>query len=195
VLCDRYNRHVYQPFRSPNFVLPWLNCDEQGAPNDAESPELPAPSHFYRRLVEDYMREADHHYNFNVYKIEGWSPADALALRGVGGKKMASPKASSGDKKEGAADDKAEFDTLIPFMLKCEIGFMAHLEKIKANPPKGYKFPDAKTPIEEMIKEKRTHTRCRPPARRCLHTRPAGLAVSRVCVLMLIARSLALSVR
>jgi hypothetical protein len=49
-----------------------LNCDEDTSVVEQESPDLPPPGVFYRRICEDYLREAECSFNFNVYKMEGW---------------------------------------------------------------------------------------------------------------------------
>lgn len=79
-----YNRHVYLPFRSV-FLLPWLDCDADSSVVDQEAVDLPPPGVFYRKLTEDYLRESETAFNFNVYKIEGWLGASAGPAAGAAG--------------------------------------------------------------------------------------------------------------
>ncbi len=80
-----YNRHVYLPFRSGAFILPWLNCDEETSVIEPESVDLPPPGVFYRKLTEDYLRESETSFPFNVYKIEGWLGSKDASGSGAGG--------------------------------------------------------------------------------------------------------------
>jgi hypothetical protein len=67
-----YNRHVYLPFRSAPLIVPWLNVDEETTTHDDSEGE-PMPLQFYRHLMEDYLREAQHSVSLCVYKMEGWN--------------------------------------------------------------------------------------------------------------------------
>jgi len=124
-----YNRHVYIPFRMPAFILPWLNVDQHadvatGSGNEIVADVLP-PGAFFRKLMEDFAREAEQTYNVNVYKCEGW---------------LHSPK----DQK-----DEDKFDQLIPMMQRCEIGqnVSAFIYKQKKS------LPDD-TSMDELQKDK-----------------------------------------
>jgi len=136
-----YNRNVYIPFRHQTFVCPWMNCDDESQLKDEDS-ELTLPGTYLRRTVEDYLREAELPFNFNVWKIEGWIEK---------GK----------ESKDGKDDEK--HDSLIPFIQRVEMGLGVTVEqyRIKKNFVETMKteeimkdrgFPQQFTPPEVKVK-------------------------------------------
>lgn len=73
-----YNRHVYVPFRSPVFVMPWIDSDPRfGATaldEDEKVPEAPlSVGVMFRDLVSVYLREARSTYAMRLWKVDAWT--------------------------------------------------------------------------------------------------------------------------
>lgn len=76
-----YSRHIFVPFRSPSFLLPWCSLrddDSKGEEEESQgteatsSADLNAPGRFLRDVMTDYAREATGKCMVNVYLLEGW---------------------------------------------------------------------------------------------------------------------------
>ncbi len=145
------------------------------------TPPQHPPAEYYRRVVEDYARDAEHSFPFHVYKLEGWTPLDVLLQRTAATQTPAKPAKPMSERKRlqmaaaaaaGAisAEDKAKAtlaagvgailqsptgdepsDTLVPFMQRVEFGVNPHLERTRQN-SKG-KIPD-NVKMEELLKDK-----------------------------------------
>eukprot|EP01006_Ploeotia_vitrea_P036394 TRINITY_DN66013_c8_g1_i1.p1 TRINITY_DN66013_c8_g1~~TRINITY_DN66013_c8_g1_i1.p1 ORF type:complete len:996 (-),score=557.05 TRINITY_DN66013_c8_g1_i1:33-2801(-) len=66
-----YNRHVYVPFRSKQFVLPWIEA-ERGAGAEKDDATLSPPGAFLRGLISSYVRDAQCEVDVNIYNCEAW---------------------------------------------------------------------------------------------------------------------------
>jgi len=100
-----YNRHIYIPFRSPSFVLPFIKGDDGNSYNDTND-TVSSLGLYFREAVEQYTRESTMTNNIRVYKVEGWF--------GPAAKKSDMP------------------DHVIPFVQRVELGQTAAIEAQKA---------------------------------------------------------------
>jgi len=96
-----YNRHIYIPFRSPSFVLPFIKVDDGNTYTDTNE-AVSSLGQYYREAVEQYTRESSMTNNVRVYKVEGWF---------------------------GPAAKKTDMaDHVIPFVQRVEVGSVAAAE-------------------------------------------------------------------
>lgn len=145
-----YNRHVYVPARSNNFMLPWVRVDQSemdaaaagsgasssssaspmspgagaaAAAMEEEGGDLPPPGQFFRRCIESYAREATLSMAAQVWTVEGYVSAESEGLR---------------------PDPKAKVppipgpDQLTPFLQRVEFGALAAAADFK----RARKLPD-----------------------------------------------------
>jgi len=118
-----YNRHIYIPFRSPQFILPWIKSDDSNSYNDSNE-VVGAVGQYYREAIEQYARESTVTNNVRVYKVEGWF--------GPAAKKTDMP------------------DHVIPFVQRVEVGVLAAMEASRAGKSGGKPADDSK--VEETLK-------------------------------------------
>lgn len=133
-----YNRHVWQPFRSSLYMLPWMSehvdsgskgLNKKG--DDNEDDELTPPGKFFRRLLDDFLREAEHVVKFHIYKVEAWFKNES-------------------DKVEKKGEDSAgQPDQMIPFLQRIELGVSVAAEQFRDKK----KMPEG-TKLDDILKDK-----------------------------------------
>lgn len=68
-----YHRHIYTPFYSDTFVLPWIKLnDADDVLFSTNTSEISAPGKFFRESVENYAREASYVTNIILYELQAW---------------------------------------------------------------------------------------------------------------------------
>jgi len=120
-----YNRHVYVPFRSQAFLVPWVSVDKV----EESDRSLELPGQFLRSLVDSYVREAAVTCNFNVYKVQAWVRAP---------------------ESKGGVPDTTPCDQLIPFIQRVELGVDAAVHLFRQTVEKG----KAERKLEDVMKDR-----------------------------------------
>eukprot|EP00468_Gymnochlora_sp_CCMP2014_P011661 CAMPEP_0167754078 /NCGR_PEP_ID=MMETSP0110_2-20121227/8070_1 /TAXON_ID=629695 /ORGANISM="Gymnochlora sp., Strain CCMP2014" /LENGTH=964 /DNA_ID=CAMNT_0007639917 /DNA_START=1014 /DNA_END=3906 /DNA_ORIENTATION=- len=64
-----YRRHIYRPFRRTVSLVPWLKSVQDTYVTPSDPRKLPAPGRFYKKLVDNYLRNARHQLKLQVFFV------------------------------------------------------------------------------------------------------------------------------
>eukprot|EP00602_Paraphysomonas_sp_CaronLab_P007341 CAMPEP_0185034502 /NCGR_PEP_ID=MMETSP1103-20130426/24456_1 /TAXON_ID=36769 /ORGANISM="Paraphysomonas bandaiensis, Strain Caron Lab Isolate" /LENGTH=1089 /DNA_ID=CAMNT_0027571189 /DNA_START=131 /DNA_END=3400 /DNA_ORIENTATION=+ len=129
-----YRRHIYDSFRGPLGICPQYpydsECSVESLEDSGIQKSLPVTS--LRKLLQDYVRQANNTYNVCVFEVLCWAASEEPTSPS-----SSSPRASGSfesDDPSTLLHSQSSPDIVIPFVMQIEIGFKAQLERFKHAP-------------------------------------------------------------